>query len=77
MAEASGELIGIGGVAEQLGVSRSAVRKWERLGVIPTAARVAGSDQRVYRVVDLDLIRQRVAEKRAAGRRPSDPVRAA
>jgi len=77
VAEVSGELIGIGTVAEQLGVSRSAVRKWERLGVIPTAARVVGSDQRVYRVVDLDLIRERVEAMRAAGRRQGGAGRAA
>ena len=77
MAESAGEFVGIGIVAEELGVSCSAVRKWEEQGVIPPAARLGGSDRRVYRVVDLDLIRERVEAMRAAGRRPSDPGRAA
>ena len=77
MAEVSSELMGIGGVAAEMGVSRSAVRKWERLGVIPPAARVVGSEQRVYRVIDLDLIRERVEAMRAAGRRQGGAGRAA
>ncbi len=71
------QFVGIGVVADELGVSPSAVRKWERLGVIPSAPRLIGSDRRMYRLDDVPMIRQRVREMRAAGRRPSDPERAA
>jgi len=77
MAEAAGELIGIGNVAAEMGVSRSAVRKWERLGVIPPASRVLGTEQRVFRLADLDVIRERVEAMRAAGRRQGGAGRAA
>ena len=68
MVETASKFIGIGPLAEQLGVSRSAVRKWETKGWIEPAPRLAGSDRRVYRVDDLEVIRQQVSERRAAGR---------
>ena len=71
------QFVGIGVVADELGVCPSTLRKWERQGRIPTAARIAGQDRRIYRPEDLALIRERMVEMRAAGRRPSDPVRAA
>ncbi len=73
------QFIGIGVVADTLGVSTSALRQWERQGRIPAAARVAGQDRRIYRLDDLAVIRQRMTEMRAAGRRRGngDPVRAA
>ena len=77
MIDPSDEVVGIGRVAAEIGVSRSAVRKWERLGVIPPAARVGGSDQRVYRLVDIGMIRERVEAMRAAGRRQGGAGRAA
>ncbi len=71
MAEPEVEFIGIGPLAEQLGVGRSTIRLWERKGWIEPAPRLAGSDRRVYRVDDLEAIRAKVSEKRAAGRRPA------
>lgn len=77
MAEPASQILGIGAVAEELGVSRSAVRRWEERGWIEPAPRLAGSDLRVYRLGDLDTIRQRVNERRAARRQRGDPARAA
>jgi len=71
------QFVGIGVVADELGVCPSTVRKWERLGRIPAAARIGGQDRRIYRPDDLALIRERMIEMQAAARRPSDPVRAA
>jgi DNA-binding transcriptional MerR regulator len=64
------QFVGIGVVADQLGVSASSLRKWERQGRIPTASRIAGQDRRIYRLDDLAVIRQRMSEMRAAGRQP-------
>ena len=55
----------IGGLAAQLDVSPSAIRKWEAEGLIPAAARLAGSDRRLYSVADLQTIRARLEERRA------------
>ncbi|MDP9470570.1 MAG: MerR family transcriptional regulator [Chloroflexota bacterium] len=66
--QATEKFLSIGGAARLLGVSPSGLRKWELTGVIPPAARLDGSDRRLYRLDDLEVIRQRVSEKRAAGR---------
>ncbi len=68
MDEQANEYVGIGPLAKQLGVSRSAVRQWEAKGWIEPAPRLVGSDRRIYLIGDLERIRQRVSEKRAAGR---------
>jgi DNA-binding transcriptional MerR regulator len=60
------EFLGIGSLAEALGVSRSAVRRWEQIGWIDPPARVDGAGRRVYRVDDLAAIRQRVDARRVA-----------
>ncbi len=77
MAEPATEYIGIGIVAEELGVTPSAVRRWEAQGWIEPAARLAGSDRRVFRLDDLEAIRHRINERRAAGRQRGGPGRAA
>ena len=66
------EFLSIGAAAEVLGVSPAGIRKWEKLGVIPPAARLVGSDRRLYRLEDVEVIRAKVSEKRAAGRQRSD-----
>ncbi len=75
MADSETKFIGIGPLAEQLGVGRSTIRLWERKGWIEPAPRLAGSDRRVYRADDLALIRERVEERRAGARRQPDPER--
>ncbi len=55
--------LGIGALSQELGVSPSGVRRWERIGLIPPAERIAGSGRRLYRLSDLQEIRQRVAER--------------
>ncbi len=70
MSNQTGEqFLSIGGVAEALGVSRSGLRKLERLGVIPPAARLIGSDRRLYRLDDLEVIRATVNERAAKRQR--------
>ncbi len=67
--QAGEQFLSIGGVAEALGVSRSGLRKLERLGVIPPAARLIGSDRRLYRLDDLEVIRATVNERAAKRQR--------
>ncbi len=74
MSESKTTFIGIGPLAEQLGVGRSTIRLWERKGWIEPAPRLAGSDRRVYQADDLETIRARVSEKRAAARQHCDSV---
>ncbi len=74
MSEPLSPVISIGGVAEAMGVTPGAVRKWEASGLIPPAIRVQPGSRRVYRVDDLTMIRERVEAKRAAGRQQSDRV---
>ncbi len=76
MSEPATEYLGIGDVAERLGVSPSGVRRWERIGWIPPATRVAGSGRRLYRPSDIQEIRERVEAERAA-RQHGGPERAA
>ncbi len=73
MTEPATEFFGINDVAERLGVSPSGVRRWERIGWIPPATRVAGSGRRLYRPNDIEEIRERVEAERAA-RQHSDRV---
>ena len=68
-------LLSTGGLAARLGVSQSAVKLWERDGVIPAAIMVEGSGRRVWRLVDLPAIREGLAERRA--RRERSPLSAA
>ena len=58
------QFVSIGGAAARLGVSPSAIRKWEGQGVIPAAARLDGSDRRIYSLDDLEEIRSRVDARR-------------
>jgi len=68
MAEA--EFLGIGGLAAALGVSRSAVRRWEVMGWIEAAPRMGEGDRRVFRPADVEIIRRQVDVRRvAAGHR--------
>ena len=68
MPELLSPVISIGGVAEAMGVTPNAVRKWEATGVIPPALRIEPGSRRVYLSSDLEAIRQRVEAKRAATR---------
>ena len=69
--------VGIGVVANALGVCPSTVRQWERLGRIPRAPRVGGQGRRLYRVDDLAAISEAVNAMNAAGRQRGGPARAA
>ncbi|MDP9354536.1 MAG: MerR family transcriptional regulator [Chloroflexota bacterium] len=69
MAESTAEFLGIGDVAERLGVSPSGVRRWERIGWIRPAVRIASSGRRLYRPDDIEEIRQRVEAERAVRHR--------
>lgn len=59
------ELMSSGEVARQLGISLSLVRKLEREGVTPPARRVAGVDRRVYTTIEVEALRQIIADRRA------------
>ncbi len=49
-------LVSIGNVARLLGVSPSAVVKWERAGRLPTALRVEPGARRVWPRADIEAI---------------------
>ena len=61
--EPAPRFLSVGGAAAALGVSPSTLRVWERRGVTPPAARLGGSNRRVYDVADLEALRT-VAEDR-------------
>ncbi len=63
------QFIGIGPLAKALGVSRSLVRKWEAQGTLPPPARLGGSDRRVYRLEDVEVLREQAEQSRRDGRR--------
>lgn len=71
------EFLGVGGLAQRLGLSRTRVRQLEEAGVIPEGARLVPGDRRIWRVDDVDAIQERLNERRAAGRRRGGPGRAA
>ncbi len=73
MSEPAPEHYGISDVAERLGVSPSGVRRWERIGWIPPAVRIASSGRRLYRPDDLEEIRRRVEAERAVRQRGDRP----
>ncbi len=75
MPDTMSPLISVGGVAREMGVTPNAVRKWEATGVIQPAVRIEPGSRRVYRLDDLEVIRERVQERRAGGRRQPDPER--
>lgn len=59
------ELIGTSEAARRLGVPISTLTYWDRAGVIPKAERISGSGRRVFRESDLEVVRSRIAERRA------------
>lgn len=65
------ELIGPGELASRIGYSTSGVKKLERLGVIPPATRMSGSNHRVWRGDDLPRIVELVqAHRLRSARQP-------
>ena len=58
--------VSIGGVASRLGVTTTAVRKFEERGIIPQGQRLEGSRSRIWPAGDVDLMQIRIAERRAA-----------
>ena len=57
-------LIGSTSLAARLGVSPSTIKLWERVGVLEPARRVEGSNRRVYRLDDVEVIREQVQRRR-------------
>ncbi len=74
MSEPTSPVVTIGGVARVMGVTPGAVRRWQRVGLIPEAIRVEPGSRHVYHADDLVVIRERVETKRAAGRQQGDRV---
>jgi hypothetical protein len=60
------EFVSTGGLVDVLNVNESTLRKWLRLGVLPPGRRVLGSSAFVWPMHEVPLMRQRVAERRAA-----------
>ncbi len=61
--EPAPRFLSVGGAAAALGVSPSTLRLWETKGLIPPAARLGGSNRRLYDASDLAVLRT-VAEDR-------------
>jgi MerR family transcriptional regulator, copper efflux regulator len=57
----------IGELARRTGVSPSAIRNWEKQGVIPEAPR-SRTGYRVYREADIPKIKRAVQERLGHGR---------
>ena len=68
-----GDLLSIGGVAEEVKRSPALLRQLEREGILPTPLRLVGSDRRVYRSEDLPRIRQILEERTARQRGGHNP----
>lgn len=66
------DLMSTGEAAKRLGCSTSMLRKVERLGLAPPAARVA--ERRVYTVADVEALRRLLAERRERNGRPDRPA---
>lgn len=64
--DAPDELIGPQELAARVGLSVSGLKKLERLGHIPPALRLSGSNHRAWRGEDAEVVRQLVNERRAA-----------
>ncbi len=60
------ELLGPGELAARTGYSVSGIKKLERLGIIPPAARLVGSGRRVWKGSDVSVIQERIRQRRAA-----------
>ena len=70
-------LVSIGSAAEQLKVSQSVLRKWERLGLIDAPARVGGDNRRCYTEGQIEALRTFADGRRQWQRQPAtEPVRA-
>ncbi len=65
MTESTDALLSTDGLAARLGVSQSAVKLWEREGVIPRGIVIEGSGRKVWRLADLPIIRKGLEERRA------------
>src|SRR5687768_157151 len=61
------EFLSVGAVAERLGLSASGIRKLEKAGVLPASQRLQDG-RRFWPAGDVDLMRTRIAERRAARR---------
>jgi DNA-binding transcriptional MerR regulator len=68
--------ISMGGVAAKLGVSTTMVRRYERQGLIPAGRRVDGSQARIWPIEEVELMRERVTERRAQQKGALQPTAA-
>jgi DNA-binding transcriptional MerR regulator len=64
----------MGEVGRQLGVTSTAVRMYERAGIIPAGRRVIGSQARIWPLEELDVMQARIAERRAARKGDLQPT---
>ena len=71
------EFLGIGAVADRLGLSRSRLRQLEEAGIIPASSRLVPGDRRVWRTDDIEPMREAIKARPAAARQRGGPVRAA
>ncbi len=58
--------LSVGGVAAVIGVSPSTLQNWERRGVTPPAARLGGSNRRVYDASAVEALRTVAEDRRRA-----------
>ncbi|MDQ2636810.1 MAG: MerR family DNA-binding transcriptional regulator [Actinomycetota bacterium] len=62
------ELLTTGEVARRLGVSATAVKRWEAAGLLPLAARTVPGNRRVWRASAVEAVRGRIEHRRGLGK---------
>ena len=63
MANATDELVSVGGLSARTGKPTSTLKYWERIGAIPASIRVAGDNRRVWKVSDVPVIEEWIARR--------------
>ncbi len=68
--------VGIGGLADRLGLSRTRIRQLEDAGAIPAGARLTPGRRRVWRADEVEAIWEAVEERRRSARKETQPATA-
>lgn len=58
------EFLGIGAVADRLGLSRTRIRQLEGAGAIPASRRLMPGDRRIWEAAEVEAMRRTIKERR-------------
>ncbi len=70
------EFLGIGAVANRLGLSRTRIRQLEVAGEIPASRRLIPGDRRIWRADEVEAMRQTIEAQRRHRRGEGAPTAA-